>query len=401
MNSSYNLHQNLSGNSSLGFLPNQTTLRPNLDWLLEIKEIQRIVEISSDSLLAVVSLFCNVSLLAIFIKYKDMRTTTNFFIINMVISDLLYVIFVIPPILEQRISWSEEWRVGGAFGMITCKLAHFIRDISFTVSIVSMVAIALDRFYAVVYPLKRKPKYLSPRFSIPAIWLLATGPFAIYFYTARLLTNPVQKNIYYCLLVWTPAFDQVKSPRRLYLFIVVAFFIVPLVFITVFYSIIIYKLRNRSIPGVRTSESEKIRRKRNRSITKVGVFIVLCFFFSWAPYHCLNLILQFQWNYNIPLHLFKSIDWLYFIFETISTTSIASNACVLYACSSRFRNCLRKMLISCPSRSPVSDRSRSNSGQDTQSFRFQGNKVKIEGAIIEEMSTGQTIELESGWETKL
>ena len=296
--SSYILQQNL-WNSSSDFFPNQTLSRP----AAEMPAIKRIVQISFVSLVTVVSLLGNASLLAVFTKYKDMRTTTNLFIVNMVISDILYVVFAIPPVLNQWISLSFAWMFRGALGVVSCKLAFFVRDLTFTVSIVSMVAIALDRFYAVVYPLKRKPRCLSPRFSIPFIWLLTTAPFSIYFYAARLVSHPVQKDMYFCVLIWTPAFDQAKSYQRLYVFMVVAFFLVPLVFIIVLYSIIIYKLRNHSIPGIRTSESEKLQRKRNRSITKVGVLIVLCFFFSWAPYHCLNLILQYLWNNTPPLHL--------------------------------------------------------------------------------------------------
>ncbi|XP_031548768.1 prolactin-releasing peptide receptor-like [Actinia tenebrosa] len=398
MNSSYNQHQNPLNSSSF-FLPNQTTSRTTLDdWFLEIQEIKRAVEIACVSLLAVVSLFGNTSLLAIFIKYKEMRTSTNLFIINMVISDLLYVIFVIPNVLHQPISLSEEWMFGGAFGVITCKLGYFIRDMSFTVSITSMVTIALDRFYAVVYPIRRQPRYLNPRFSIPFIWLISSGSFAIYFYTARLVSHPVLENTYYCLSIWTPAFDQIKSPSRLYLFLVVAFFMVPLVVITVSYSIIIYKLRNHSIPGVRTSESEKLQRKRNRSITKVGVLIVLCFFFSWAPYHCLNLILEYHWNFAPPLHLLESIDWLHFAFTNISMTSIATNAFVCYACSSRFRNCLKKLVSCCPSPSSV----REERQTVTRSSHLQGtDESKTIGVINKGMSTEQAIELENEWDTKL
>ena len=67
-------------------------------------------------------------------------------------SDLLYQIFLIPHKLTEL--YAGFWLISGPLGETLCKLAHFLRDVSFAVSIQSLVLIKVDRFGAVVFPLR-------------------------------------------------------------------------------------------------------------------------------------------------------------------------------------------------------------------------------------------------------
>ena len=88
-----------------------------------------------------------------FYRTQGMRTPVNFYIVNMAISDLLYPIFFIPGAITAI--YTEAWLIGGPIGEASCKIfTGFIAAVSSAVSIQSLVLITVDRFRAVMFPLR-------------------------------------------------------------------------------------------------------------------------------------------------------------------------------------------------------------------------------------------------------
>ena len=103
-----------------------------------------------------------------------MRKPINFFIVNMAMSDLLFPIVCFPYIVtEMNFGY---YILGGPVGQALCKLNYFLIDVSASLSIQSLVLIAVDRFGAVVFPL-RSPLISSKhcRFFILATWIIAVA----------------------------------------------------------------------------------------------------------------------------------------------------------------------------------------------------------------------------------
>ena len=101
-------------------------------------------------------------------KTPNLRKPINFFIANMA-SDLLYPIFLIP--------WhTKSFLIGGKLGQALCKLVPFFSSVSIDVSIQNLILIAVDRFGAVVFPL-RSPLIRSKLcpFFIFATWIVAVA----------------------------------------------------------------------------------------------------------------------------------------------------------------------------------------------------------------------------------
>ena len=95
----------------------------------------------------------NILIVLSFVKARNLRTSTNYYIVNMAISDFLYPFFNWPlyaseGMLTPNILISQPWV------SFACKLGMYFRAVSQAVSVISLVLIALDRFIAVVYPLK-------------------------------------------------------------------------------------------------------------------------------------------------------------------------------------------------------------------------------------------------------
>ena len=123
-------------------------------------------------LLFIVSLAGNTVIGIIVYKTKTMRKPINFFIVNMAMSDLLFPIFVIPPLILML--YTDSWPIGGSLGQASCKFKTFLPYVSTAVSFQSLVLIAGDRFGAVVFPL-RSPLISSKLcpFFILATWVVA------------------------------------------------------------------------------------------------------------------------------------------------------------------------------------------------------------------------------------
>ena len=68
----------------------------------------------------------------------------------MAISDFAFRLTGIPLKLVETVSGSRQWPISDTLGLITCKLKWYFKDVSITVSVESLVWIALDRFVAVV-----------------------------------------------------------------------------------------------------------------------------------------------------------------------------------------------------------------------------------------------------------
>ena len=70
----------------------------------------------------------------------------------MAMSDLLYPTFLFPVLLADMHVGS--WLIGGTLGQALCKLNVVLADCSVLVSIQNLVLIAVDRFGALVVPLR-------------------------------------------------------------------------------------------------------------------------------------------------------------------------------------------------------------------------------------------------------
>ena len=133
---------------------------------------EKIGYIFAYSLIFIVSFAGNIVIGIIVYKTKTMRKPNNFLIVNIAMSDLLFPILAIPRVIQTFKTDSRQ--IGGPFAQALCKLGFFLPRVSSAVSVQSLVLIAVDRFGAVVFPLRSPPvsSKLCP-FFILATWIVA------------------------------------------------------------------------------------------------------------------------------------------------------------------------------------------------------------------------------------
>jgi len=189
-------------------------------------------------LIFLVSLAGNAVIAIIVYKTRTMRKPINFLIVNMAMSDLLFPIFSIPR--DIQLLYINSWLIDGSLGKASCKLVNFLLHVSFAVSVQSLVLIAVDRFGAVVYPL-RSP-LISSR--LCSFFILATCIVALAFFSPFLFTFKVVEfaNELFCLeLPWEEAFGEFSSEENYYVSWLVIFIFIPLLLITILLHYHLYK----------------------------------------------------------------------------------------------------------------------------------------------------------------
>ena len=145
-------------------------------------------------LIFIVSLVANSLIVMIVYKTPNLRKPINYFIANMASSDLLYPIFVIPWTLSDL--HTNSFLIGGQLGQALCKLLPFFGNVSIVVSTQNLILIAVDRFGAVVFPL-RSPLIRSKLcpFFILATWIVAVLISSPYLFAKELVESPRETGV--------------------------------------------------------------------------------------------------------------------------------------------------------------------------------------------------------------
>ena len=291
-------------------------------------------------LILVVSLAGNSFIGILVYKTKTMRKTINFMIVNMAMSDLLFPIFALPVTLAEL--YADSWLIRGVLGEALCKLVYFLLDISTAVSVQSMVLITVDRFGAVLFPL-RSPLITSKLclVFIPATWIAASAVFTPYLFALKLV---VKRGDLTCGLRWKEAFGESSSEVHFMLAASAAFLYIPFALMLILYSIIVIKLKTKKLPGEQSLKAEKQHTKRHRNALKMSVAIVLGFAICWIPLSVFNVLNVFVWDTSTALPC--SITHYHFIASFIARANCAVNPCICFIFSENYRRGL-KSLFNC------------------------------------------------------
>ena len=287
-------------------------------------------------LIIVVSLAGNSLIVMLVCKTSNLRKPINYFIANMASSDLLYPLFNCPRLLS---SLYTSWIIGGQLGQALCKLIVFFGEVFAVVSIQNLILIAVDRFGAVVFPL-RSPLIRSKwcPFFILATWLVAVAVSSPYLVAAKLVDN---SGKIYCMLSWKEAFGESSSHAHFRLVMYILLTYVPVLLLIIIYSIIFIKLKTQVHPGEQLSNIEQQRQRRNRNVLHMSIAIISVFVFCWLPFVTNLLII----NYRSSFIYFSCSFWLYYrVTSYVAAANYAFNPIICFAFSSNYRLGLKRLI---------------------------------------------------------
>ena len=303
------------------------------------------------SIISLAAFIGNFLVTVTFLKTPSLRTSTNYYIVNMAISDILcscfnLLLYTTEGMLTSRVLITEP------SASVLCKLGMYSRGVSQAVSVLSLVLIAVDRYIAIVFPLKTAMvDQRTVRLTLSVFtWIIPIAfccPFVIY---AKIIT--VDDNTF-CRLLWNASSHTIFNVAGF-----VAFYCTPFVVTIVLYTRIVKALRKRPVTGdeMQDSVSNK-RRRQHQKITKILISIVVVFFVCWTPL-CIYLALKmFYPDLFVQDHCQILLALFFYIFPSLST---AMNPLILFLFSTNYREALANLCPQSCNRCRTSHRSKNN-----------------------------------------
>ncbi|XP_061397658.1 bombesin receptor subtype-3-like [Musca vetustissima] len=283
----------------------------------------------------------NVMVPIVIIRTKDMRNSTNIFLTNLSIADLLVLLVCTPTVLVELNTKPETWILGHEM----CKAVPFIELTVAHASVLTILAISFERYYAICEPLKAGYVCTKTRailicslawgiaalFTSPILWM------AEYKYADYIDGSSVPVCLTQALTIWTLGF---------FLMITAVFFVFPLFILIVLYGIIAKNLISDTGPmmRIRPIKPELSLKARKQVVLMLGA-VVVAFFLCLLPFRLLTLgiILAPDKIHDLGLESYYNI--LYFSRIMLYLNS-AINPILYNLMSTKFRKGFYKLIFS-------------------------------------------------------
>ena len=202
----------------------------------------------------------------------------------------------------------------------------------------SLVLIAVDRFGAVVYPLRSSliSSKMCP-FFILATWIVASAVFSPYLFALKLVENP---GGLVCQWHWNKAFGEFSTFENYYASIIGVIYFIPLVLIAILYTIIYIKLKSQKIPGEQSVNAGQQRQQRERNVLKMAIAIVLGYAVCYLPSTISFFLLWFA--SDIRSCAFNSF---FSVARVMARSNCAINPCICFIFSRNYRDGFKTLFM--------------------------------------------------------
>lgn len=307
----------------------------------EIKHAFKYVNTVVSCLIFVVGIIGNSTLLRIIYKNKCMRNGPNVLIASLALGDLLYILIAIPINIFKLLA--EDW----PFGVYMCKLMPFIQKASVGITVLSLCALSIDRYRAVVSwsRVQGMGIPLWKAVEVTLIWAVAVllaVPEAIAFDMMEMPYRGTKLRV--CLLhpqqqsMFMMFYRDVKD-WWLFGF----YFCLPLACTGVFYTLMSCEMLSRRM-GMRIALNDHM--KQRREVAKTVFCLVVIFALCWLPLHLSRILKKTIYDEKDPNRC-ELLSFL-LVMDYIGINMASLNSCInpvaLYFVSQKFKNCFQSCL---------------------------------------------------------
>ncbi|XP_028279534.1 neuropeptide Y receptor type 4-like [Parambassis ranga] len=297
------------------------------------------------SVTMVLGLVGNTGLICIITRRREKINVTSIFICNLSFSDILVCVFCLPFTVIYTLM--DHW----VFGSLLCRLVPFIQCMSVTVSVLSLVFIALERHQLIINPSGWKPSIHQAYITVTLIWILAcstSSPFLAFqvltnepYATYRTLFSyiPTSPHMEACVEHWPSQEHRVAYTTWLLLFQYCG----PLLLVLLCYVRVFVRLRQRKdmLDRARTTESQRMSHSRRINIMLVA--LITAFALCWLPLTIFNVVSD--WNQDaLPI---CHHNLLFSLCHLLAMSSTCINPVIYGFLNSNFRQEVREVLQRC------------------------------------------------------
>ncbi|XP_067876092.1 somatostatin receptor type 5-like [Heterodontus francisci] len=272
----------------------------------------------------VIGLSGNTLVIHVILHYAKMESVTNIYILNLAIADELFMLGLPFLAIQNALSY---W----PFGSLMCRLVMTVDGINQFTSIFCLTVMSIDRYFAVVHPVKsikwRKPhvaKIINAM--VWAISFVVVLPVVIF--------SDVKTGMHTCninwpepIIVWSTAFIIYTATLG---------FFAPLLVICLCYLLIVIKVKSS---GKKVRATSTKRKQSERRVTWMVVIVVAVFVFCWLPFYVMNIV-----NLVATMPSEPALVGLYFFVVVLSYANSCANPIIYGFLSDNFKQGFRKIL---------------------------------------------------------
>ncbi|XP_076327651.1 QRFP-like peptide receptor [Tachypleus tridentatus] len=230
---------------------------------------------------------------------RTMRNTINFYLVNLAAADMLISGFCMWVHLVNNLTQPIF-----VLGPLMCKLNGFSQMTCLTSSVLTLTAIACDRFIAILFPFRARITKQRTGVVITVIWsvsLIVAIPFIIYREYYQIQWKDFVEA--HCWETWPPVivYDERlqkcvtthPSKQLYYTFVAVTLFFLPVVIMATAYFLIIWKLWVSEVPGERNQANISVQNRSKKKVIKMVCVVLIAFVVCWLPLQVIILYSQF------------------------------------------------------------------------------------------------------------
>ncbi|XP_022356032.1 neuropeptide Y receptor type 4 [Enhydra lutris kenyoni] len=304
--------------------------------------------VTSYSIETVVGVLGNLCLICVTMRQKEKANVTNLLIANLAFSDFLMGLLCQP--LTAIYTIMDYW----VFGETLCKMSAFIQCMSVTVSILSLVLVALERHQLIINPTGWKPSVPQAYLGIVIIWLIGgflSLPFLVNSVLEKVFHRNHSKTVEFladkvvCTESWPLHHHRIVYTTSLLLFQ----YCVPLAFILVCYVRIYQHLRKRRQvfhKGTYSSRAWQMKR-----INGILVVMVVAFAVLWLPLHVFNS-LEDWYHEAIPICY---ANLIFLVCHLLAMASTCVNPFIYGFLNTNFKKEVKALVLTCQQSAPVDE----------------------------------------------
>ncbi|EFX67981.1 hypothetical protein DAPPUDRAFT_1192, partial [Daphnia pulex] len=238
----------------------------------------------SCGLILVVGLVGNCLVPVVIWNNRDLRNSTNLFLLNLSLADILVLCVSMPTVLVEIYERRDTW----IFGKVMCKLVPFVELTVAHASVLTILAISFERYYVITRPLRAGYTCTRMRalFIILAIWVLGCITSSPMLFLANYLEADentagssagcvTQANTFWSVFYYIAA--------------ICLFFLLPLIVLVLIYSVIARHLVQTSASVAAGTDHVNPNLRARRQVVSMLGTVVVFFFICLLPFKIFTL----------------------------------------------------------------------------------------------------------------
>lgn len=283
----------------------------------------------------------NILTIVIITRENPFLSPSCIYMLNLAYGDLIVIFFTVPFV--GTIYTFESW----PYGLIICKLSEFIRDISFSITILTLTLMSYDRFKRTsslkIHGALKKLKNYKYKIMLIIIWTVSVAsglPAAI---NSCVKQEKITEHL--VIEICTPFPDNLGSsyPKLIVLSKFFLLYLLPLIVIGFCYLNMFIDLKKHA----NNHQSKKLNTMSGRKQFRhrVLIFFLIAFIICFFPNHVFMIWFYFDpdedSNYNQFWHIWRIIGFV------LTFLNSCMNPLILVLVSHKFRKQVQKYLSNC------------------------------------------------------